>query len=137
MNADIPLDGYCDPHFMPVRDALADNMRKGEEVGACVAVYVDGKPMVDLWAGYRDRARTLLWERDTLVCMMSVTKAVGALCVLMLADRGRIELDVPVALVHLSEIMDFPHIPELHEDARQAQCLQLIGAAMREESAAA
>jgi MSHA biogenesis protein MshI len=44
-------------------------------------------------------------------------------------------LDVPVALVHLSEIMDFPHIPELHEDARQAQCLQLIGAAMREESA--
>ena len=46
-------------------------------------------------------------------------------------------LDIPVALVHLSEIMDFPHIPELHEDARQAQCLQLIGAAMREESAAA
>jgi MSHA biogenesis protein MshI len=46
-------------------------------------------------------------------------------------------LDVPVALVHLSEIMDFPHIPELHEDARQAQCLQLIGAALREESVVA
>jgi MSHA biogenesis protein MshI len=45
-------------------------------------------------------------------------------------------LDVPIALIHLSEIMDFPHIPELHEDMRQAQCLQLIGAAMREESAA-
>jgi len=29
--------------------------------------------------------------------------------------------------------MDFPHLPELHEDARQAQCLQLIGAALREE----
>jgi MSHA biogenesis protein MshI len=46
-------------------------------------------------------------------------------------------LDMPVALIHLSEIMDFPHIPELHEDARQAQCLQLIGAAMREEEVAA
>jgi len=46
-------------------------------------------------------------------------------------------LDVPVALIHLSEIMDFPHIPELHEDARQAQCLQMIGAALREESATA
>lgn len=46
-------------------------------------------------------------------------------------------LDVPVALIHLSEIMDFPHIPELHEDARQAECLQLIGAAMREEGATA
>lgn len=45
-------------------------------------------------------------------------------------------LDVPVALIHLSEIMDFPHIPELHEDARQAQCLQMIGAAMREEATA-
>jgi MSHA biogenesis protein MshI len=45
-------------------------------------------------------------------------------------------LDVPVALIHLSEVMDFPHIPELHEDGRQAQCLQLIGAAMREEAAA-
>jgi MSHA biogenesis protein MshI len=41
-------------------------------------------------------------------------------------------LDVPVALLYLSEIMDFPHTPELHEPLRQAQCLQLIGAAMRE-----
>jgi MSHA biogenesis protein MshI len=48
-------------------------------------------------------------------------------------------LDVPVAVVHLSEILDFPHVPDLHEEARQAQCLQLIGAAMRddEEGAAA
>jgi MSHA biogenesis protein MshI len=45
-------------------------------------------------------------------------------------------LDVPVALVRLSEIMDFPRIPDLNEDARQAQCLQLIGAAMREEATA-
>ena len=45
-------------------------------------------------------------------------------------------LDVPVALIHLSEIVDFPHIPELHEDLRQAQCLQMIGAAMREEAVA-
>ena len=40
-------------------------------------------------------------------------------------------LDVPVALLYLSEVMDFPRIPELHEYARQAQCLQMIGAAMR------
>ena len=51
-------------------------------------------------------------------------------------DHLAANLDVPVALIHLSEIMDFPHIPELHEDGRQAQCLQLIGAAMREEAAA-
>ena len=45
-------------------------------------------------------------------------------------------LDVPVALLYLSEVMDFPRVPELHEHARQAQCLQMIGAAMREEAAA-
>jgi MSHA biogenesis protein MshI len=44
-------------------------------------------------------------------------------------------LDVPVALLYLSEIMDFPRIPELHEPQRQAQCLQLIGAAMRGDAA--
>jgi MSHA biogenesis protein MshI len=42
---------------------------------------------------------------------------------------------VPVALLYLSEIMDFPRIPELHEPQRQAQCLQLIGAAMRGDAA--
>ena len=45
-------------------------------------------------------------------------------------------LDVPVSLLYLSEIMDFPRIPELHEPLRQAQCLQLIGAAMRAETVA-
>jgi MSHA biogenesis protein MshI len=71
--------------------------------------------------------------RDITVARMMVTPVPGA-------DDMReylaANLDLPVALVHLSEIMDFPRIPELHEDARQAQCLQLIGAAMREESAA-
>lgn len=45
-------------------------------------------------------------------------------------------LDLPVAWLELSEIMDFPHIPELREPGRQAQCLRMIGAAMREEAAA-
>jgi len=43
-------------------------------------------------------------------------------------------LDVPVALLELSQVMDFPHVPELNEPHRQAQCLHLIGAAMREET---
>ena len=72
--------------------------------------------------------------RHIAVARVMVTPAPGAED---LREHLAANLDVPVALVHLSEIMDFPHIPELHEDARQAQCLQLIGAAMREESATA
>lgn len=45
-------------------------------------------------------------------------------------------LDVPIALFYLSEVMDFPNIPELHEPARQAQCLSLVGAALRDEAPA-
>ena len=72
--------------------------------------------------------------RHVAVARVMVTPVPGADG---LREHLAANLDVPVALVHLSEIMDFPHIPELHEDARQAQCLQLIGAAMREEGAAA
>ena len=72
--------------------------------------------------------------RHVAVAKVMVTPVPGADG---LREHLAANLDVPVALVHLSEIMDFPHIPELHEDARQAQCLQLIGAAMRDESAAA
>jgi MSHA biogenesis protein MshI len=43
-------------------------------------------------------------------------------------------LDVPVAYLELSEVMDFPHIPELRDPGRQAQCLRMIGAAMRDEA---
>ncbi len=93
----IPLDGNCDPAFVRVRDALERNMATGAEVGCAVCVTVDGEPVVDLWAGHRDRARTLPWQRHTITDMKSVGKSVFALCVLRLASQGRIELDRPVA----------------------------------------
>jgi len=73
-------------------------------------------------------------HRNIAVARVMVTPVPGADD---MREHLAANLDVPVALIHLSELMDFPHIPELHEDARQAQCLQLIGAAMREETAAA
>ena len=92
-----PLDGTCDSRFAAVRDALERNMASGEEVGCAVCVTLNGETVVDLWAGYRDRARTLPWQRDTITDMKSVGKSVFALCVLRLASQGRIELDQPVA----------------------------------------
>ena len=88
--------GVCDPAFKAVREALEQNLAEGKEIGECVAVVVNGKTVVDLWGGYKDRARTQPWERDTLVCMFSVGKPLSILPVLILADRGRIELERPV-----------------------------------------
>jgi CubicO group peptidase (beta-lactamase class C family) len=62
----------CDPAFQGVRDALAEVLASGFEVGAALAVYVDGRRVVDLWGGYADAARTRPWQRDTIVNLYSV-----------------------------------------------------------------
>jgi CubicO group peptidase (beta-lactamase class C family) len=91
------INGLCDERFTSVREALADNFREPGELGAAVAVVVDGKPVVDLWAGWADEARTRRWERDTQVAVFSVGKAMATVCLLILVERGAIELDAPVA----------------------------------------
>lgn len=94
--SDTIIDGICDPAFKAVREALTENLTDAEELGECVSVVVNGKAVVDLWGGYKDKARTQLWEHDTLVCMFSVGKPLSILPVLMLADRGQIDLEKPV-----------------------------------------
>ena len=96
--ADVPeIYGSSDARFAGVRSALAENFREHGEVGAAVAVTVDGRLVVDLWAGWMDRARTRAWQRDTLVNVFSVGKAMAALSLLILVERGQVDLDAPVA----------------------------------------
>jgi CubicO group peptidase (beta-lactamase class C family) len=90
------ISGFCDERFAPVREALEGNFREHGELGVAVAIEVGGQQVVDIWAGWADDARTRPWERDTLVDVFSVGKAMAALCVLMLVERGQIELDAPV-----------------------------------------
>ncbi|MET7754616.1 serine hydrolase domain-containing protein [Streptomyces sp. NPDC005389] len=90
-------EGHCDPRFAAVREAFEDNFRTREELGAAVTVQVHGETVVDLWAGWADAARTRPWERDTVVNVWSTTKGVTALCAHLLADRGLLDLDAPVA----------------------------------------
>lgn len=98
---DVPVSGHCDPKFTAVEAAFRDNMNNGDpvcgdELGACVAVFIDGAPVVDLWGGHRDAARTRPWEADTITCMMSVTKACAAIALLRLVDDGVIDLEEKV-----------------------------------------
>lgn len=90
------VKGFCEPRFEAVRAALAALLGK-DDVGASVAVYVDGEPVVDIWGGYADADRCVGWERDTLTCVNSTTKNMTALCALILADRGELDLSAPVA----------------------------------------
>jgi CubicO group peptidase (beta-lactamase class C family) len=95
--AGLAIQGTFDPRFAAVRDAFAANFEAGREVGASFAVTVDGKPVVDLWAGHADAARTRPWERDTIVNVFSTTKAMTALCAHVLVERGLLDVDAPVA----------------------------------------
>ncbi|WP_367127307.1 serine hydrolase domain-containing protein [Saccharothrix sp. HUAS TT1] len=90
------IGGTYDERFRAVRDAFAASLDR-DDVGGSVAVFVDGEPVVDVWGGYADAARTTPWERDTIVNVWSTTKTMSALCALVLADRGAVDLDAPVA----------------------------------------
>ncbi len=102
MTAEVAISGRCDRRFAGLRSALARNFAEHGELGAAVAVTLEGRPVVDLWAGWTDRARTRAWGRDTLVDVFSVGKPMAALCLLMLVERGQVDLDAPVA-EHWSE----------------------------------
>jgi CubicO group peptidase (beta-lactamase class C family) len=91
------VHGQCDPKFEAMAEILAANLASGADCGASVAVVVEGQPVVDLWGGWADEARTKPWERDTITNVWSSTKTVMALCALVLADRGELDLDAPVA----------------------------------------
>lgn len=91
-----PINGLCDVKFAPVREAFAGNFAKHGEVGAGVVLYVAGRKVVDLCGGHADRAGTRPFTGDTLVNFFSVGKAITATCVLLLVQRGILDLDQPV-----------------------------------------
>ncbi|MGC9543867.1 serine hydrolase domain-containing protein [Streptomyces sp. UG1] len=91
------VHGQCDPRFEAVRTAFEANFRERAELGAAVAVTVDGRTVVDLWGGWADAAHSRPWERDTLVNVWSTTKGPTALCAHILADRALLDFDAPVA----------------------------------------
>ncbi|MFF1395314.1 serine hydrolase domain-containing protein [Streptomyces sp. NPDC058287] len=91
------IQGHCDARFEAVRAAFEENFDEREELGAAVTVLIDGAPVVDLWGGWADAARTRAWERDTVVNVWSTTKGPTALCAHILIDRGLLDPDAPVA----------------------------------------
>jgi CubicO group peptidase (beta-lactamase class C family) len=90
------IRGSYDELFKEVPSVLAALLEHGD-AGASVAVFVDGEPVVDVWGGFADADRMIPWQRDTITNVWSVTKTMTALCALVLADRGELDLAAPVA----------------------------------------
>ena len=91
------VQGTWDQRFDRVAATLASSLEAGTDVGASVAVFLEGEPVVDIWGGYVDEAHSAPWGRDTLTNVWSSTKTMTFLCALMLADRGELDFYAPVA----------------------------------------
>jgi CubicO group peptidase (beta-lactamase class C family) len=92
-----PVNGMLEPQFEAVLEAFQENYRNEDEVGSAVSVVVDGRTVIDLWGGWRDGARQREWQRDTLVCMMSVSKGITGMAFNILVNRGWVDVNAPVA----------------------------------------
>ena len=95
--ADGSVQGMTHDRYAAVRTVFEGNLESGADVGASFCATIEGETVVDLWGGFADPARTRLWERDTIVNVYSTTKTMTALCALILADRGDLDFDAPVA----------------------------------------
>ncbi|MGN6680830.1 MAG: serine hydrolase domain-containing protein [Streptosporangiaceae bacterium] len=91
------VKGNCSARFDAVRDALADKLASGDELGASIVINIDGEIAADMWGGFRDEARTVPWTEDTITNVWSTTKTITNLAALMLVDRGQLDVYAPIA----------------------------------------
>jgi CubicO group peptidase (beta-lactamase class C family) len=91
------VHGFVADKFRSVRDAFEANFASGADVGASCCATLEGETVVDLWGGFADETKTRPWERDTIVNVYSTTKTMTALTALLIADRGDLDFDSPVA----------------------------------------
>jgi CubicO group peptidase (beta-lactamase class C family) len=91
------IEGFANGPYERLVDVLSSTLDDGSDLGASVAVTVDGEFVADFWGGFADADRTTPWQRDTIVNTWSTTKTMTGLVALMLVDRGLVDPDAPVA----------------------------------------
>jgi CubicO group peptidase (beta-lactamase class C family) len=91
------VNGHCSERFEGVRDALAEKLASGDELGASIVINIDGEVVADMWGGFCDEARTVPWTEDTITNVWSTTKTITSLAALMLVDRGQLDVYAPIA----------------------------------------
>lgn len=91
------VHGAADPRFANVIRILAGLFPGRRFGGGALSVYIDGKPVVDVWTGWSDRAGETPWAANTGAMVFSATKGVAATVVHRLVDRALLHYDTPVA----------------------------------------
>lgn len=91
----VAVEGTVAPGYEGVRDAFAAG-QADDPGGAQLCVYRHGKAVVNLWCG-RDRVNNRPYTGETVAVIFSAAKGLVSTCLHMLAERGQVDLDAPVA----------------------------------------
>jgi CubicO group peptidase (beta-lactamase class C family) len=94
---DVIIGGQVEPGFASVKEAFTHNFEVGREIGSAFCLHVGGRKVVDLYGGYFDAAGTTPYTQDTLQLVFSSTKGATAVCANLLAQRGELDVNAPVA----------------------------------------
>ncbi len=90
-------DVHGESRLAGIKEVMSANLDSGADVGASFCVTQGGETIVDIWGGHADAAKTKPWVKDTIVNVYSTTKTMTALTALLVADRGQLDFDAPVA----------------------------------------
>lgn len=113
------VNGYCAPAFRPVFDTFVENFSQRKEIGASVALTLKGLPVLEAWGGFTDSGAVTpsrAWQRNTVSLVFSCTKGATALCAHLLAARGLLDLNAPVA----------KYWPEFAANGKQAVTVRML-----------
>jgi CubicO group peptidase (beta-lactamase class C family) len=90
------INGYCEEKYSPVKKIFESYFLKQEEIGASFAIYKEGKPLIDLWGGFKNKDNQK-WEENTIVNVFSATKGLYEIIVCILIDLNILDLEKPVS----------------------------------------
>ena len=91
------IKGYCDDHFLTIKNIFSNQINNGYELGCSVAVEYEGKEIINLYGGYTDETKANLWKKNTLVNVWSVTKAVMGVCIVKLISENKLDVNNKVS----------------------------------------
>ena len=90
------INGYCEEKYNPVKKIFESYFLKQEEIGASFAIYKEGKPLIDLHGGFKNK-NNKNWEENTIANVFSATKGIYEIIVSILIDQNILDLEKPVS----------------------------------------
>ena len=90
------INGYCEEKYSPIKKIFESYFLKQEEIGASFAIYKEGKPLIDLHGGFKDKNNSN-WQENTIVNVFSATKGIYEIIVSILIDQSILDLEKPVS----------------------------------------